>query len=497
MLACELSGESLTREDAVVTPSGHICSKRLLLQKLSENGGIDPFVKDQSLNDDQLIVLKAASTAAAPRVTSFPKMLQTMQEEYDAVVLELMETRQVLQETRQELSQALYQNDAAVRVLARLSMERDAARQELIAQPTSAGASAGAASTSSSSKKRKMSSDNLLENDIPEADLQQMVEVWESLHTTRKARQKEAATKAPSADDLKSYTRLQDYSVVSSNGTDQPMALEGTRILTCSDTKWTVYDTATKEVVFQQEVVTTSSNNASSITALDLRGAHVVAGLANGDVHVWNETTLVTTFSTPSTVVDVRLHPDGTHIVVASSSGRITLARLQDGPVAVFVSDKQLSTGALHPDGLIYVAASTTGDLLLYDLKSKSLASTLTQTATNITSLAISNNGYHIAVTHADFNDNTSGIMDVWDLRKQKVLATVTTAQGAVGFDPAGKYLAYGCKEGISIVPVKEWNTVTATLEYESPPTALVWGEAWMAAASSDVGFFGISQQVV
>ena len=38
---CSLTG--LPATNPVVTPSGHICSKSLLLTKLSENGGIDPF----------------------------------------------------------------------------------------------------------------------------------------------------------------------------------------------------------------------------------------------------------------------------------------------------------------------------------------------------------------------------------------------------------------------------------------------------------------------
>jgi pre-mRNA-processing factor 19 len=41
--------------------------------------------------------------------------------------------RDSLERNSKELSQALYQNDAALRVIARLAMERDAARQELTA----------------------------------------------------------------------------------------------------------------------------------------------------------------------------------------------------------------------------------------------------------------------------------------------------------------------------------------------------------------------------
>lgn len=59
----------------------------------------------------------------------FSGLLSTMQTEWDSLMVETFNLKSALEETRRELSQALYQNDAAVRVIARLSMERDQARQ--------------------------------------------------------------------------------------------------------------------------------------------------------------------------------------------------------------------------------------------------------------------------------------------------------------------------------------------------------------------------------
>lgn len=62
-------------------------------------------------------------------------------------MLESYNTRELLKRTREELATALYQHDAAVRVIARLTRERDEARDalsKLTIAPTSAGTGAGA-----------------------------------------------------------------------------------------------------------------------------------------------------------------------------------------------------------------------------------------------------------------------------------------------------------------------------------------------------------------
>ena len=52
-----------------------------------------------------------------------------LQNEWDTLVLETFALKQQYNSTRQELSYALYSQDAASRVIARLMRERDAARE--------------------------------------------------------------------------------------------------------------------------------------------------------------------------------------------------------------------------------------------------------------------------------------------------------------------------------------------------------------------------------
>jgi pre-mRNA-processing factor 19 len=80
-----------------------------------------------------LIDLKQARVVKPrqPQNTSIPALLSTFQDEWDAVTLEAYTLKQQLAETRQELSTALYYNDSAQRVIARLQKERDEARDAL------------------------------------------------------------------------------------------------------------------------------------------------------------------------------------------------------------------------------------------------------------------------------------------------------------------------------------------------------------------------------
>ena len=79
---------------------------------------------------DDLLPIKVNKTVKPKPAgaTSIPGMLAVFHNEWDALMLETHELRKDLHATRQELSHALYQHDAACRVIARLVKERDEAR---------------------------------------------------------------------------------------------------------------------------------------------------------------------------------------------------------------------------------------------------------------------------------------------------------------------------------------------------------------------------------
>lgn len=93
---------------------------------------------------DDLVSLKTSHIPrpTPPTLTSIPALLFTFQNEWDSFALEAFKLRKELGQTRMELSTALYQHDAAVRVIARLTRERDEARDALSKVTVTGGASA-------------------------------------------------------------------------------------------------------------------------------------------------------------------------------------------------------------------------------------------------------------------------------------------------------------------------------------------------------------------
>ncbi|KAI6953979.1 hypothetical protein KC329_g18904, partial [Hortaea werneckii] len=148
-MLCAISGEApeqpvASRKSGV----GNVFEKRLIEAYIAENGS-DP-VNGEELSPDDLVDLKQSRLAKPrpPQLTSIPALLSTFQNEWDALILETFQLKQQLAETRQELSTALYYNDSAQRVIARLQKERDEARDALsrvsvTAAPNGAGQANG------------------------------------------------------------------------------------------------------------------------------------------------------------------------------------------------------------------------------------------------------------------------------------------------------------------------------------------------------------------
>lgn len=136
-MLCAISGEA-PEEPVVSKKSGAVFEKRLIEKYIEENGK-DP-VSGEELDVEELLPIKSARIVRPrpPTLTSIPALLSQFQNEWDSLAIETYNLREQLARTREELATALYQHDAAVRVIARLTKERDQAR-EAVERATTSG----------------------------------------------------------------------------------------------------------------------------------------------------------------------------------------------------------------------------------------------------------------------------------------------------------------------------------------------------------------------
>ncbi|EGW31838.1 uncharacterized protein SPAPADRAFT_62450, partial [Spathaspora passalidarum NRRL Y-27907] len=131
-MLCPISGEPV-KEPVLSPKSKTIFEKKTIVNYIS-TAGTDPITNDP-LTIEELIPINTQTKnivpPVAPRNTSIPALLSTFQNEWDSIVLELFTLRKQLQSAREELSAALYRQDAAVRVAAKAIKERDEAKEAL------------------------------------------------------------------------------------------------------------------------------------------------------------------------------------------------------------------------------------------------------------------------------------------------------------------------------------------------------------------------------
>lgn len=121
---------------------GIIYEKRLIEQYINEHGS-EPNGEAITVDDLLPITSSRIPRPRPPTLTSIPALLATFQNEWDNLALETYNLREQLARTREELATALYQHDAAVRVIARLTRERDEARDSLSKVTVTDGAANG------------------------------------------------------------------------------------------------------------------------------------------------------------------------------------------------------------------------------------------------------------------------------------------------------------------------------------------------------------------
>ena len=182
------------------------------------------------------------------------------------------------------------------------------------------------------------------------------------------------------------------------------------------------------------------------------------------------------------TVTAVGLHPTGQLFGTTSADGSWAVHHLANVDAMRTTVGGAKSTGGLesfsfHPDGSILATGGGDGDgsLKIWSLSGRTVVATLptadddgangassaaTASRGAVCDLSFSENGYHLATAHAH-SGSAPACIRLWDLRKQRCLATVegSGSRGSVHFDKSGGFLAYSIGLDVNVVASKKWST--------------------------------------
>ena len=420
---------------------------------------------------EDLLPVKS-STTVKPRTTaaaSIPGLLSIFHNEWDALMLETHELRVDLHGTRQELSHALYQHDAACRVISRLMKERDEAR-EALANARAAGPSAAPGKRGPSSDATEVDAEGdgkKQRSGVPPEAIDAMTAKSKELSKARKKREISSTLASPEdvgkmdvgaaapchATQAKGIRAIRvnpsNADEVATGGADGSLALfdaaKGKR-----GALMTGHEKAVTDVAFAGDVVLTSS---ADKTVKIWRGgaeAAAVAGVHEGEV--------VAVSAHPTNAYAVSIGGDGAWAFVDVGAAEC-LSVQRDGA--------EYTCGGFHPDGLILGTGAADSSVKIWDVKTSKVAAKVEGHVGAVTSMSFSENGYYLATCAQD------GVK-LWDLRKLKNFKSVEAAGvKCVRFDLSGHYLAVGGADACVHNVKAEWEVVKRWEASKAPVNAL------------------------
>lgn len=481
-----VSGEPCV--EPVCTPAGHIYEKRLLLKHIEANG-TDPVTKEP-LSLESLIALETSPDLAsvrprAPSQLSLPSLLSFFQNEWDALMLETFNLRTQLQVTKQELHRTSFQFDAACRVIARLTKEKEQLESQV--------------NSLKSKSSGKGSSDMDIENQYPGLSDDIKIRIDKSLEEMKvKRSNRKVSPSLASKEEIQRYSCLDSYPVHKASApgilsVDIHPDSESNLFLTGGIDK--------TAVIFNRKTgkkVSTLSDHTKPV--LDARfipqtPETIVTASEDQTVKVWNpskRSSYACEFTMQvhnEPITGFELHPLGDLAITSSKDKTWAMYDLSQGQILSQQTDFSIESGLscikVHPDGAILATGGEDSFIYVWDVKTQKLVTTLRDFHTGkILDLSFSENGVYLA---SSSEDNQIGI---WDLRSPSIkhAIKVDSAPNKIAFDYSGKYLAAACESELRIFTGRNLDFVQAFDDHTSQITGVKWGidATWLVTSSLD-----------
>ncbi len=396
----------------MVSPvSGQIYEKRLIEKYLAENG-CDP-TNQEPLTPEQLISVKASPLVKPkpPSATSIPAILKSLQDEWDAVMLHSFTLRQQLQTARQELSHALYQHDAACRVIARLTKEVTAAREALATLKPQAGVpstpqpATPAGSVAAATEPAPVAAGNTMEaTGMTEEILFKLQEKAKVLTGERKKRGKTIPEGLVTDDDISNFRTLASHPGLHSASTPGILAVDvnannTSLILTGgTDKTATIFNKDNEQVCLKDcnrrwkcngfnhlnlQVIAILKGHTKKVNQVIYHPTSedtVITASHDATVRLWNvptSQTLKLLHIHEGPVTGLSLHATGDYVLTTSLDQHWAFSDIRAGKLVSKVTDTgagdarstALTCAQFHPDGLIFGTGTSDAMIKIWDLK--------------------------------------------------------------------------------------------------------------------------------
>ncbi|KAG6814033.1 hypothetical protein H0H92_003883 [Tricholoma furcatifolium] len=484
MFFCAISGEP-PQEPVVSVKSKKVYERRLILKYINENG-TDPVTGDK-LEEADLISIEASPQNAPPRPpthTSIPVLLRSLQDEWDALVLELYALKQQYTATRQELSYALYSQDAASRVVARLIRERDAAREALANVQASMGIAPSEAPTADVEM-----TEGATEEALPSAVVASIDATHQTLSAARKKR------KAPpgysTSAEVKTFTAKHTIPSLHSASPAGINSLAVSRLapsqfLTGGNDKIVqLYDRDTDKVLASLKGHTKKINHVA-FREQEGNSTLLISASADKTSKIWSLDSASQEYIPRSTIrthkgeiTGLAVHPTSTLLALCSADKTYSIHDLNTFSQVFrsIPSDEAFTSLSTHPDGTLLALGTPASTIQIYDVRTGAIAASLTPpegVPFTVHTLSFSENGYHL------LSPSSLSSVAIWDLRKQKTTHTISLGDdfkvNKVLYDTSAQYLGVAGNLGARVFAHKTWEELIK-LDEGGEVADLVFGE--------------------